>query len=62
MEPACAEAPARQERKGVTRGMFVRMKKIFGWLHDGLYPNCTSLGKWTAIRRRTFNAERPTVY
>ena len=32
-------------RKSVTRSTFVRMKKIFGWLHDGLYPNCTRIAR-----------------
>ena len=27
------------------RGAFDRMKKIFGLLQDGQYPNCTSI--WT---------------
>lgn len=27
------------------RRAFVRMKKIFGWLQDGLYPNCSSVAR-----------------
>jgi hypothetical protein len=27
----------------VKRGAFDRMKKIFGLLQDGKYPNCTSI-------------------
>jgi len=47
LKRASGRAPARQRAvampNSVKRGAFDRMKKIFGLLQDGLYPNCTSI-------------------
>lgn len=33
--------------------MFVRMKKIFGWLQDELYPNCTGIARDLEVSLKT---------
>ncbi|HEY5911123.1 MAG TPA: hypothetical protein VJA21_11020 [Verrucomicrobiae bacterium] len=38
---------------GVKRRTFVRMKKIFGWLQDGLHPNCTSIARDLEVSVKT---------
>jgi proteasome accessory factor B len=33
--------------------MFVRMKRIFGWLQDGRYPNCTGIARDLEVSVKT---------
>ena len=47
------QAAAASRPNGVKRRAFVRMKKIFGWLQDGLYPNCTSIARDLEVSVKT---------
>jgi hypothetical protein len=57
MKPASVKAAARPGAvavpNSVKRGAFDRMKKIFGLLQDGRYPNCTSLATEFEISLKT---------
>jgi hypothetical protein len=37
----------------VKRGAFARMKRIYGWLQDGRYPNCTSIARDLEVSVKT---------
>lgn len=43
----------RPQPNTVKRGAFDRMKKIFGWLQDGAYPNCTSIASDLEVSAKT---------
>src|ERR1035441_5298391 len=55
---AFAQAAARRgdgggEAGAVKRPPLERMKKIYGWLHDGAYPNCCRIVAEVEVARKT---------
>src|SRR5262245_1173148 len=41
------------KENSVKRGAFDRLKKIYGWLQDGRYPNCTSIATKLEVSLKT---------
>src|SRR5947209_14128010 len=55
---AAVDAPT--GTRNVRRGAFGRMKRIFGWLQDGMYPNCSKIARELEVSVKT--AERDIDY